>query len=66
MSDISINISSSPSLTSAVMIVPCGKVYQIYRDNLRGACPTIEGATFPGNSVFPATANLSKSLSTSR
>ena len=74
--DISINISSSPctkgylfgrsSLTSAVMIAPYCKVYQIYRDNSRGTGLTIERASFPGNSVFPATANLSTSLSNSR
>ena len=70
--DISINISSPPCtkddlfrcsfLTSTVMIAPYRKVYQIYRDNSCGECPTIEGASFPGNSVFTATANLSKSL----
>ena len=74
--DISINISSPPctkdglfarsSLTFAVMIAPYHKPYQIYRDNSPGKCPTMERVSFPGNSVFPATTNLSKSLSNSR
>ena len=52
------NISSPPwtksdlfgrsSLTSAVMIAPYHKAYQIYRDNSRGICPTIKGASFLG------------------
>ena len=74
--DISINISSPPctkgdlfwlsSLTVDVMIASYRKAYQLYCDNLHGTYPTLEGASFPGNSVFPATANQSKSLSNSR
>ena len=48
------------------MIAPYHEEYQIYRNNSRGTCPTIDGASFPGNSAFQATANLSKSFSNSR
>ena len=44
------------------MIPPCRKAYQLYPDNSCGACPTIEEAGFPGKNVFPATANMLKSL----
>ena len=61
--DISINISSPfctkgdlfghSSLTSPVMRAPYRKTYRIYRDNSCETCPTMEGASFPVNSVFP-------------
>ena len=42
------------------------KAYHIYCDNSRGTWPTKEGASFPGNSIFTATTNLSKSQSNSQ